>query len=118
MPANKANKDAESSWVLRGDRALTWQTSAPEGAKITRGKWWPADYSGPPLMSITEDLARDYNLAVGDSVTLNILGREITAQIANARKVDWQSADHFGLIKPPGLLDGAPHSWIATPAHQ
>ena len=69
MPASKANKDAESSWVLRGDRALTWQASASEGAKITRGKWWPADYSGPPLMSITEDLAHDYNLAVGDSVT-------------------------------------------------
>ncbi|MGB0234164.1 MAG: ABC transporter permease [Candidatus Puniceispirillaceae bacterium] len=115
MPASKANKDAESSWVLRGDRALTWQASAPEGAKITRGKWWPADYSGPPLMSITEDLARDYNLAVGDSVTLNILGREITAQIANARKVDWQSFRiNFVFIMSPGLLDGAPHSWLAT----
>jgi len=115
MPASKANKDAESSWVLRGDRALTWQASAPEGAKITRGKWWPADYSGPPLMSITEDLARDYNLAVGDSLTLNILGREITAQIANARKVDWQSFRiNFVFIMSPGLLDGAPHSWLAT----
>ena len=77
---------------------LPGKPARPEGAQITRGKWWPADYSGPPLMSITEDLARDYNLTVGDSVTLNILGREVTAQIANARNVDWQSfPDQFCL---------------------
>ena len=115
LPASQAKQDVDSSWILRGDRALTWQAEAPEGAKITRGEWWPSDYSGPPLMSITEDMARDYNLAMGDSVTLNILGREITAKIANARKVEWESFRiNFVFIMSPGLLDGAPHSWLAT----
>ena len=113
--ASQTDKDVESAWVLRGDRALTWQAEPPIGATITRGEWWPADYSGAPLMSITEDMARDYNLAIGDSVTLNILGREITAKIANARKVQWESFRiNFVFIMTPGVLDGAPHSWLAT----
>ena len=115
LPASQAKQEVDSSWILRGDRALTWQAEAPEGAKITRGEWWPSDYSGPPLMSITEDMARDYNLAMGDSVTLNILGREIAAKIVNARKVEWESFRiNFVFIMSPGLLDGAPHSWLAT----
>jgi putative ABC transport system permease protein len=115
VPASQIKKDVESSWVLRGDRALTWSAMPPEGASLTRGTWWPDDYRGPPLMSITEDMARDYDLKMGDTVTLNILGREITAEIANARKVTWESFRiNFVFIMSPGLLDGAPHSWLAT----
>jgi putative ABC transport system permease protein len=115
VPASQTDKDAESAWILRGDRALTWQAEPPIGATLTRGEWWPANYKGPPLMSITENMARDYNLAIGDSVTLNILGREITAKIANAREVKWESFRiNFVFIMTPGALDGAPHSWLAT----
>ncbi len=113
--ASQISKDVDSSWILRGDRALTWQATPPEQANLTRGKWWPADYDGPPLISITEDMARDYELSVGDSVTLNVLGREITAEIANARKVEWESFRiNFVFILSPGLLEAAPHSWLAT----
>ena len=115
VPASQTDKDAESAWILRGDRALTWQAEPPIGATLTRGEWWPAHYKGPPLMSITENMARDYNLAIGDSVALNILGREITAKIANAREVKWESFRiNFVFIMTPGALDGAPHSWLAT----
>ena len=115
VPASQTNKDLESAWILRGDRALTWQAEPPIGATITRGEWWPADYKGTPLLSITENMARDYSLAIGDSVTLNILGRKITAKIANARKIQWESFRiNFVFIMTPGALDGAPHSWLAT----
>ncbi len=115
VPASQTDKDVESAWILRGDRALTWQSEPPLGATITRGEWWDADYKGAPLMSITENMARDYNLTIGDSVTLNILGREITAKIANAREVKWESFRiNFVFIMTPGVLDGAPHSWLAT----
>ena len=52
---------------------------------------------------------------MGDSLTLNILGREITAEIANTRRVDWSNLDiNFVLIFAPGTLEGAPQTHIAT----
>ena len=94
---------------------LPGKPARPKAQKSRAGNGGQPIIAARPLMSITEDLARDYNLAVSDSVTLNILGREITAQIANARNVDWQSFRiNFVFIMSPGLLDGAPHSWLAT----
>ncbi|GIR77969.1 MAG: glycosyl transferase family 1 [Alphaproteobacteria bacterium] len=115
VPASQFSPDNESSWILRGDRALTWQALPPGETKIMTGSWWSSDYSGPPLLSITHEMAEDFGLAVGDSVSLNILGREITGEIANTREVAWESFRiNFVFIMSPGLLEGAPHSWIAT----
>ena len=115
VPASQFSPDNESSWILRGDRALTWQALPPEDTKIISGNWWPSDYNGPPLLSITHEMAEDFGLAVGDSVSLNILGREILGKIANTREVAWESFRiNFVFIMSPGLLEAAPHSWIAT----
>ena len=115
VPASKYSPDIDSAWILRGDRALTWQALPPEETKIITGSWWPPDYSGPPLLSITHEMAEDFDLTIGDTVSLNILGREITAKIANTREVAWESFRiNFVFIMSPGLLEGAPHSWIAT----
>ena len=115
VPASQFSPKNESAWILRGDRALTWQALPPGDTKILTGSWWSSDYSGPPLLSITHEMAEDFGLAVGDSVSLNILGREITGEIANTREVAWESFRiNFVFIMSPGLLEGAPHSWIAT----
>ncbi len=115
VPTSQFSPDNESAWILRGDRALTWQSLPPGETKIITGSWWSPDYSGPPLLSITHEMAEDFGLAVGDSVSLNILGREITGEIANTREVAWESFRiNFVFIMSPGLLEGAPHSWIAT----
>ena len=105
----------ESAWILRGDRALTWQAEPPKGAKIVAGEWWDADYEGTPLISISQDAFNDFGLSLGDTVSINVLGRNITAEIANVREIEWESFSiNFVFILSPGLLDKAPHSWIAT----
>ena len=105
----------ESAWILRGDRALTWQAEPPKGAKIVAGEWWDADYQGKPLISISQDAFVDFGLSLGDTVSINVLGRNITAEIANVREIEWECFSiNFVFILSPGLLDKAPHSWIAT----
>src|SRR6202000_2586450 len=48
-------------------------------------------------------------------VTVNVLGRNITARIANLRAVDWENLGiNFVLVFSPGTFAGAPHSDIAT----
>ena len=109
-------KPAEgSAWVLRGDRGITFAATIPEGSRLVAGEWWTADYTGTPLVSLENRTATDLNLKIGDTVAVNVLGRNVTARIANLRAVDWQSLGiNFVLVFSPGTFAGAPHTDIAT----
>ncbi|WP_265587660.1 ABC transporter permease [Sphingomicrobium arenosum] len=103
------------SWLTSGDRGLTYSAAVPEGNEVVAGDWWGEDYAGAPLVSLEEEAARDLQLEVGDTLTLAIAGREVTATIASLRKVDWQSFGfNFGIVFAPGTLEQAPHVLMAT----
>lgn len=102
-------------WVLRGDRGLTYTQNLPEGSSLVEGTWWSKDYSGEPLVSFSEEEGRELGLKLGDTVTVNVLGRNITAKIANFRKVEWRSLSiNFVMVFSPNTFRGAPHAWLAT----
>ena len=103
------------AWFLRGDRGLTFARDLPQGSRITQGKWWPADYSGPPLISIDERAAKAVGLKVGDRITVSVLGVEIEAEIASLREINWDTLGfNFVLVFSPGSLDAAPYTLAAT----
>ncbi|MDX2258678.1 MAG: FtsX-like permease family protein [Hyphomicrobiaceae bacterium] len=105
----------EAEWVLRGDRGITYAATLPEGSRMVAGEWWPVDYAGPPLVSFEADLARMLGVGIGDEVTVNVLGRNITARIASLRELDWDSlAINFVLVFSPNTLAGAPYNLLAT----
>jgi len=109
----KPRQDAQ--WVLQSDRGITYTGVVPMGSRVVEGKWWGEDYSGPPLLSFEKKLADGLGLKLGDDVTVNVLGRNITARIANLRAVDWQSLGiNFVLVFSPGAFAGAPATHIAT----
>ena len=115
VPAEDLKAAAGSRWVLRGDRGITYATAVPPGSRIVAGRWWDAAYSGAPLVSLENRTAHDLNLKIGDTITVNVLGRNVTARIANLRAVDWESLGiNFVLVFSPGTFEGAPHSDIAT----
>jgi putative ABC transport system permease protein len=102
-------------WAVRGDRGMTYARRTPPGTEIVSGAWWPADYRGPPLVSIDARIARGFGVGLGDSITYNILGRRVTARIANTRHIDWATLGlNFTMIFTPGTLEGAPYTHIAT----
>ncbi len=110
-----ADEFADGHWVVRGDRGVTYNGPLPDGTQITEGAWWPKDYAGPPLMSFAAEEAAEIGLSIGDTVTINILGRDITATIASFRNVSWEDAGiGFVMTLNPSALAGAPHSWIST----
>jgi len=103
------------TWAFRGDRGITYATDLPEGSKITAGEWWAKDYDGPPLVSFVEEIAHGAGLKIGDTITVNILGRSITAKIASLRAVEWESLRiNFVMVFSPGTLKGAPHTHLVT----
>ncbi len=105
----------EGAWVLRGDRGLTYSAEMPENSALTDGEWWPQDYSGEPLVSFAAEEGGELGLSVGDTVAVNVLGRSITATIANFRSVEWESMSiNFVMVFSPNTFAGAPHAWLAT----
>jgi len=102
-------------WVIQGDRGVSYAATQPEDAIITKGEWWAEDYSGPPLVSFADEEAEELGLQLGDELTVNILGRDITVKVANLREVDFRNMGiNFIMIFNQTALAGAPHSHIAT----
>src|SRR5271165_1522877 len=115
VEAVKAREDV--AWALEGDRGVTFAAKPPEGSEVVDGAWWPSDYSGPPLVSMEKQVADGLGLRVGDTVVVNVLGRDIAAKIANLRKVNWRSfAINFVLVYSPNALKGAPYTELVSAA--
>jgi putative ABC transport system permease protein len=115
VPAEEVRTTPETAWALRGDRGLTYTAAMPPGTRLVAGQWWPADHDGPTLVSFDANIAAGWGVGIGDTITVNVLGRDIDLTIANLRQVEWRSlAMNFTLIASPGLLSAAPHTHIAT----
>ncbi len=110
-----AEEVAGGHWVVRGDRGITYADAQPSGTEITAGEWWPEGYDGPPQISFAAEEAAEIGLQLGDIMTVNILGRDITGEVTSFRNVSWEDAGiGFVLAMNQGALAGAPHSWIST----
>jgi putative ABC transport system permease protein len=115
VPAEDAQVAPEARWALNSDRGLTYSAAIPAGSEVAAGQWWPADYHGPPLMSFDAELARGMGLKIGDTLSVNVLGHEITATIANLRRIDWTRLGiNFAIVFAPGTLEAAPHTVLAA----
>jgi putative ABC transport system permease protein len=115
VAVDEAKVSPDTRWVLAGDRGLTYTDTVPGASEVEQGKWWPKGYDGPPLVSFDGELAKGLGLKLGDSVTVNILGRNVEAKIASLRKIDWESlAINFVMVFSPNTLEGAPHRLVTT----
>lgn len=105
----------DDAWPLRGDRGLTYSAGVPEGNTVTAGAWWPANYTGEPLVSIDEKLAPVLGLRLGDRIAIRVLGVERSARIASFRRIDWDSMGfNYVLVFSPNALADVPHNLGAT----
>jgi putative ABC transport system permease protein len=115
VEVNEDNVAPEARWAVRSDRGLTYSAAIPEGSKIVAGTWWAPDYQGPPLISFDARVAQGMGIGVGDTLTFDVLGRRITATIANLREINYQTLGlNFAIIFAPGTLEAAPQTHLAT----
>ena len=115
VPAAEALVEKDDDWVLDRDRRLTYTADNPDSSTILDGEWWPADYNGAPLVSVSDGMAEALGLSAGDQITVRVMGLDIVARVANVRDIDWSTfAMNFALTFAPGALEDAPATWIAT----
>jgi Predicted ABC-type transport system involved in lysophospholipase L1 biosynthesis, permease component len=102
-------------WAIRGDRGLTYSDSPPEDTTITEGEWWDPDYRGKPLISFAHEEAIEMGLSLGDQITVNVLGKDLTGTVKNFREVDFATMRiNFLMVFNSSSLNTAPHSHLAT----
>jgi putative ABC transport system permease protein len=115
VPSSQINAPDDAKWVLNGDRGLTFSENLPDDSTVVEGEWWPANHNDEPLVSFEAELGRMLGLEIGDTITFNVLGRNITARLANFRTVEWQSLNiNFVMIFSPNTLAAAPYNMLAT----
>ncbi len=115
-PVSEIRVPPDARWAVDSDRGVTYAATPPEGSRIVAGEWWPPDYRGPQqLVSFDAELARAFGIGLGDTITVNVLGRDIEAKIASLRRIEWQTLSiNFVFVFSPGLIDKAPHTFLAT----
>ncbi len=114
IPVEMINVSDDVAWVLQGDRGITYSETVPNGSRLLAGRWWTRDYKGPPLVSFEKKIADGLGLKLGDPVTVNVLGRNITATVASTRALDWESLSiNFVMVFPPNVFRDAPHTRLA-----
>jgi putative ABC transport system permease protein len=94
--------------------AVTYRAGLDKNETVIDGEWWntPSDV---PQVSVEEDMAIRLKVAVGDSLTFDISGRKVTAQIANIRKLDLRNTrTAFVFVFAPGVLEKAPQTFAAN----
>nr|MBA2334582.1 FtsX-like permease family protein [Blastocatellia bacterium] len=96
--------------------AVTYRANLDENESVIEGEWWRGNVNQEhPQVSVEEEMATRLKVSVGDSMTFDISGRKITAQVANIRKLDLRNTrTAFVFVFRPGTLEQAPQSFAAT----
>jgi len=87
-PVDRARIAESGRWAYDNDLQISAIGAEPKSAGVVAGRWWPADYRGPPLVAMSDEVAHAGGLRVGDRVGLSLLGRQIDARIAALRRID------------------------------
>lgn len=115
IAVNEAEVKPEGKWILRGDKGISFGHILPKDNIITAGTWWTENYDGPPQVSISKQMADSMDLGVGDTISVNILGRGFTLPIASIRSFDWENFGiNYVMIVDPKTLKSAPFTYVAT----
>jgi len=116
---NAIRKDTTSTmnqWILNHEFRVTYRNSLLESEEILEGTWTSAIGKGEPiLISISDNIARDAALEIGDQLIFNVQGVLMETTIGSIRKVDWGSMQlNFSVVFPAGVLENAPQFNVLT----
>jgi len=107
--------EADGEWMANREANLSYAATLASSNEIIDGEWWPADYAGPPLVSVEEKAFADTGLAIGDKLVWLVAGQELEVEVASTRRVNWDSFQpNFFMVMSPGALDAMPTTFISS----
>ncbi|MCW7480409.1 ABC transporter permease [Leptospira kanakyensis] len=92
---------------------LSYRDELYDTEEVTKGSWW--DESGRNEISVERDFAGYLQAGVGDELTFNVQGREVSGKITNLRSVNWADMKpNFVVLFSKGILEKAPRFYIVS----
>ena len=111
-PADYPNRRA-ANWI-NGETRLSWSAELPAANHLLQGRWF-AGGEHPPQISVDKMWVDMFRLKLGDTLTLRVGERDITATVTSIRGVRWDSFRvNFFLMVDPQTGAGLAHSYIAS----
>jgi putative ABC transport system permease protein len=93
--------------------SLTWAESAPEGTKVTQGKWWAAGSDSG--LAVVDHVAARLHLHVGSQIVFEVSDHTIRTNISAIYKVDGEHAfARSEFILAPAMLKDIPATWYGA----
>ncbi|WP_298718870.1 FtsX-like permease family protein [uncultured Oceanisphaera sp.] len=106
-----ADVDSGRGGGLGRELNLTYGEQLPDGNRILQGDWSTLADS----VSVESGLAERLGLTLGDRLTLDLAGQQVSAEVRTIREVDWDSMKpNFYLIFSPDVLADYPVTWLAS----
>ena len=94
---------------------LTWTGNLPSDNEIVDGQWWQEKDAGQSQVSLEIEFAERIGAGVGDTITLDIVGSRLQAEVVSLRTLNWESfTPNFYIIFPPGGLEGFAATYITS----
>jgi putative ABC transport system permease protein len=101
--------------VFQSDRAkefvereanLTYTTRLRDDNRIVAGRWWKEGDGLGPRVSLEKDYAERLGIKLGDTLTYDVAGEAVSAQVTSLREVRWDSFQpNFFVVFSPGVLE-------------
>lgn len=108
-------EDVRGRGSLAREYTVTYRDVLERNERLVEGQAWDGPAAGGGEVSIEESIRDRFGIAVGDTLRFDILGRTVSARVSAVRHVDWSDtrAGGFMFVFRPGLLDEAPHGFVA-----
>ncbi|WP_299123185.1 FtsX-like permease family protein [uncultured Winogradskyella sp.] len=103
-------------WILNHEFRTTYRNELIASEELLEGKWKSEVKTGEPiLISISDNLAEDAKVVVGDPIVFNVQGVLMETKVGSIRKVDWGRLQlNFSIVFPEGVLEEAPQFNVFT----
>jgi putative ABC transport system permease protein len=106
--------DRASGFVER-EANLTWARTLRDDNRLVAGRWWRDGDHGGPRVSVEQDHAELLGLKIGDIVTYDVAGEEVSAKVASLREVRWDSFQpNFFMVFSPGVLEAVTGTLVTS----
>ena len=103
-------------WLLNHEFRTTYRSELTDSEEIVAGQWVALHKAEDTIqVSISENLAEDANVTLGDALVFNVQGVLMETVVKSIRKVDWTTLQpNFSVVFPKGVLENAPQFNVLT----
>ena len=107
--------DSTATWAHQREYRVTYRDYLTESEKVVEGAFiGKADPDDPVApVSLDQDVARNLDVGIGDTLTFNVQGQLIPVRVASLREVEWRRMGaNFFVVFPVGVLEDAPGFYV------